>query len=570
VDVGLRQKLIDIAKGQFRGYTDSLVQAVGGKGWNPHEYSLGALAQRHLGKTRDKDTHRLGFGALRDVPPDQWPKGTTEYAIEDAVDTQMIFNIQEEHENLLKDQYRQARAAFGLHLISCWGIRTNAQKIEELRGRTEGEFEEALKVCKEAGFVRPAGTRDTKKARALMVRVMEKSGEPAKKTTAFVKLRRKRDFNDLLTTKDQKNLQDPIFGISVDEEACETSGNDLLLAYSKVSSLRAVVDDHIPALRNGIDWPIQPLFDSLVETGRTSCKGYSREKPTNGYQMHNVRRLPGIRECFTARAGCLYADADYSGLELHTWAQTCLRLLGHSKLAEALNAKVDPHLLLAAQMMNVSYDEARSRYKTGDEKAAEARQFAKIGNFGFQGGMAAKTFRAWARQAYRVHFSQEQADFIRAAWLRAWPEADPYFKWIQAECAQRDVATITQFDSGRVRGLIPFTVAANTFFQGLGADATKAALFAIQRECYVNQGTPLFNCRMVNFVHDEYMLEVPEDLKQANAASNRLVEVMCTEANKWLPDVPVRAEVVLMKHWSKNAKPVHNEDGLLIPWEMAA
>lgn len=572
-DIGLRQKLIDIAKGQFRGYTDAQAAWEKQKGaFKKHEYSLAALAERYLKKIRDKDTHRLGFGELRGIPPEEWPKGATEYAIEDATDTIEIFQMQKVDARAYQDQFRQARAAFGLHLISCWGIRTDEQQITKLEKTAEAEFHRARSLCQENGLVRATGVRDTKKAKARMVQVMEGLQESTKKTDAFIELRRKRDEGDtaLLTARDLKNLEDPLFGISVDEEACETSGDDLLIAYSKVTSLTTVVETHIPALKNGINWPIQPRFETLMETGRTSCKGHDPKGSTYGYQMHNVRRMPGIRECFTARPGKLYADADFSGLELHTWAQTCLWALGESKLAEALNARVDPHLILAAQMMGVTYEEAKARYKAEDEKAVEARQFAKIGNFGFQGGMAAKTFRAWARQAYRVKFTQEQADFIHLSWKLAWPEAGPYFEWIELQCNIGDLATITQFHSERIRGLIPFTVAANTFFQGLGADATKAALFVIQKECYVDESSPLFGCRMVNYLHDSYMIEVPEELKAADAAATRLVKAMCDEAGKWLPDVPPRAEVALMKHWSKKAKSVRNKDGLLIPWEKAA
>jgi DNA polymerase I-like protein with 3'-5' exonuclease and polymerase domains len=267
----------------------------------------------------------------------------------------------------------------------------------------------------------------------------------------------------------------------------------------------------------------------------------------------------------------LYAEADYSGLELHTWAQSCLNALGESELAKALNAGIDPHLVLAASMLDVSYAETLARYKAGDEKVAGtqgARQFAKIGNFGFQGGMSAETFRGWARVQYKVNFSEEQANHIRSSWYQTWPESEPYFRWIKAQCEQGGgYATITQFKSNRVRGLITFTIAANTFFQGLGADATKDVLFALQRECYVEKWSPLYGCRMVNYVHDSYALEVPEDLEAANAAVKRLVEVMIEVATRWLPDVPPRVEATLSKHWSKKAKAVRNEQGLLIPWE---
>lgn len=566
-DISLRQKLIDIAKGKFRGRTDAITGE-----FRSYEYSLAALVKRYLGKERDKVTHRTFFGELRGVHPSAWPKGAAEYALEDARDTYDIFAIQEKEESAyLQDQFRQTRAAWGLHLISCWGIRTDPLQIARFQEVVEKDHKEAVAICLREGLVRDTGTRDTKAARTRILKVMGALGEKAKVTPTYIELRRKRDTGGELTPRNIKDLADPLFGISVDEDACESSCDPVLIAYAKVTSLTTVVDTHIPALKNGINYPIQARFEPLVETGRTSCKGNDKKGPVNGYQLQNVRRLPGIRECFVPREGFIYADADFSGLELHTWAQTCLWGLGESKLADALNQKIDPHLVLASTMMELTYDETKRRYKDGDEKVAGpqgSRQFAKIGNFGFQGGMAAKTFRAWARAQYKTVFAEEQADFIRTSWQRTWPESDAYFRWIKAQCEQGGgYATIEQWMSGRTRGLVTFTVAANSYFQGLGADATKAALFAIAQECYVDQGTALYGCRIVNYVHDSYMLEVPDDLRKADASAKRLVDVMVKEATKWLPDVPPRAEVTLSRKWSKNTRVATNKEGLLIPWE---
>jgi len=563
-DIGLRQKLIDIAHGKFRGYRDAMTGS-----YSKYEYGLAALAERHLQITLDKETHRLHFGELRTVPVSQWPAGAAEYAISDAVMTFKIWQIQEDgFSHLLADQYRQARAALGLHLISCWGIRTNADKIVEFTGTVEGLFEEAVEHCTREGLVRGDGTRDTKKARQHMLDVLEELDAPINRTKSYIPLRRKRDAGEELTKRNLKDLEDPLFGVSCDEEACTGTGDELLISYSRVSSLKTVVQDQIPALWNGTTGPIQPRFDSLVETGRTSCKGYSDEQPTNGYQMHNVRRLPGIRECFTARPGTVYADADYSGLELFTWAQVCLWALGESRLGQALNTGEDAHLILGAELLSCTYEEALARYNEGDEEASEARQFAKIGNFGFMGGMQPPTFRSWARQQFSVKFSEEFSEQIHAAWHTAWPEAQRYFIWIKALCdTGGGYATVNQFLSERTRGLIPFTVVANTFFQGLGADIAKEALFQIQEECYCVPGSALYGSRMVNFVHDEYMLEVPEEIHAANEAADRMVAIMVEVAQKWLPDLNPGAEVALMKHWSKKAKPVRNAEGLLIPWE---
>src|SRR5579885_1270547 len=122
-DIQLRQRLIDIAHGEL----DHPKHRVG-KGC----YSLQALAKRHLGIELDKDTWRLGYGELRDVPGEQWPEGARKYATDDAVSTLRVYEAQEPYTHLLTDQWRQAKHAFWLHLMSCWGFRTDLAKVQVL------------------------------------------------------------------------------------------------------------------------------------------------------------------------------------------------------------------------------------------------------------------------------------------------------------------------------------------------------------------------------------------------------------------------------------------------------
>ena len=56
------------------------------------------------------------------------------------------------------------------------------------------------------------------------------------------------------------------------------------------------------------------------------------------------------------------------------------------------------------------------------------------------------------------------------------------------------------FVGNRLRGLCRYTVAANTYFQGLASDASKAALWAVTYECYNVPSSPLYGCRPVIFL----------------------------------------------------------------------
>lgn len=274
----------------------------------------------------------------------------------------------------------------------------------------------------------------------------------------------------------------------------------------------------------------------------------------------------------------VYASADYDGLELRSMAQACLLLVGESRLAQVLNAGEDPHLHMAASMLGITYEQAKAGKASGDEQEAkridDARQAGKVANFGFPGGLGAEKLVLFARKSYRVLLTVESAKALKRRWLSTFPEFRKYFDAI-AKMVGPDGATFRHFFTGRVRGGAPYTAACNSFFQGLGADATGHALFLIQEACYTPKpcractgagcpscfGTgvsPLYGTRMVNYIHDEFLIETPEE--RGHEVAHELVRVMVEGAAPFLPDVPATAEPKLMRYWSKDAKQVWTPD----------
>lgn len=79
-------------------------------------------------------------------------------------------------------------------------------------------------------------------------------------------------------------------------------------------------------------------------------------------------------------------------------------------------------------------------------------------------------------------------------------------------------------------------------------------------------GSILLGCRIVNFIHDEFILEVPDDAL-AHDRAMALGDGMNTHIRHYLRRVPATAEPLLMRVWSKDAKPIKGPDGRLIPWE---
>ena len=562
-DVQTRQKLIDIGKGQSGGWHN----AATGK-WVEYRYSLADLVLRHLGEDRSHlksgpDVWRLRYKELHDVPLADWPKEATSYAIGDAVDTLAVYQAQEPDIQFLVDQFRQARAHFALHLMSCRGIRTDRKAVASYEARISAELEESQATIEDMGWL-----------------TLRKKKDPSAGLKRSVK-----KVHEYCEEHHPNITRTPTGLPKLDEESVKQTGDPILKAYQHYSSSKTVMQK-VEELWQGVSQPIQARFNPIVATGRSSCR-----KPN----LQARSRKPGDRECFVPRVGWLFANADYDGLELRTNGQVCIWVCGFSKLADALNAGLDPHLMFAADREGLKYDQAMVLYKKEKAEGIDSekvgtfsfqRQMAKMGNFGFTAGLGPAGFvqhtidegltvcglDSHGRKKYVTHGGDticgdcfELASALRNDWFVTWPEMREYFQWVKALLGSAGYASIKHFKSDRYRGLIGYTATANTFSQGLGADATKAALFALSRDCYVGN-TPLQGSFPVNYIHDEFIVEVRDD-ETAHDAAVHMAEIMTLEANKWLPNVPTTAKPLLMRRWSKRAQSLYDASGRLIPWD---
>lgn len=263
----------------------------------------------------------------------------------------------------------------------------------------------------------------------------------------------------------------------------------------------------------------------------------------------------------------LFAAADFSRLELHAYAQVCLALVGHSKLAERLNGGIDPLTSLACRMHGVSYEEGLRLKEAEEPVFGNIRTCAKGCMYGFMGMLGPKSFPHYARKAYGVVVSEDDTRRYKKDWRVEVPESwayEDFVKTLQQDDGQYLVRHVV---SGRLRKTPFLPAACNSFFQGLGADAAGHALFLVSEACYARPESPLFGCRIVNFVHDEIIVEVPED--RAHEALAELERLMVEGANVYLADVPVKVEGKLMSYWSKYAKRIE-KNGRVVPWPQAA
>lgn len=543
-DTGIRQKLADISAGCYRGFerADGKSIKIG--------YSLADLATRALGVTLDKTSHRLSYGPLRGVPLDAWPAGAVDYAAVDAASTLAIYEVQERElpAAWLVDQHRQTRASLWIHIMGCVGLDVDAQALARFRSLVEAERSDIERTLVREGLVAP-------EARLRTGRVV-----PASRQLGAVKTRLASAYQAL--GKEPPTTDSG--AVSTDRTACEDSGDPVLVAYADYSRLGSYLSKDIAALEAAGGKTIHSRFESLLESGRTG---------SSGPNVQNFPRRQGARECIIPPRGRVFATADYAGAELCTLAQSCIDLLGRSRLADALNQGVDPHLLVASRILGKPYDLCLAVKKTDTaiegitpDMVSDARQTGKVANFGLPGGLGAKTLVFYAWQSYRVRLTEEDARRLKSTWLEEYPEMQDYFSMVSNMV--ESAGYVTQLRSGRVRGGLSFTNACNTFFQGLASDMAKEAGWSIFLAQAGRFGVshPLARSMTHNFIHDEFVLSVPDD-DGAHDAAIALADTMLDAAKKWIPDVRIKVEPMLVRRMSKHAKALYDARGRLTPWE---
>lgn len=109
-------------------------------------YALVDLEKKYLNLDRselkdDEDAPRLNYNIYKNVPVAQWDNGFISYAVDDAINTGLVFAAQEKERQAcietmgidpFKTEAAKVRRAFGLRLIECVGSCLDGKKVEEV------------------------------------------------------------------------------------------------------------------------------------------------------------------------------------------------------------------------------------------------------------------------------------------------------------------------------------------------------------------------------------------------------------------------------------------------------
>jgi len=311
-----------------------------------------------------------------------------------------------------------------------------------------------------------------------------------------------------------------------------------VLEWRIYTKLRSTYIEALPTLI-GPDGRLHTTFHQAVAaTGRLSSSDPN-------LQNIPIRSELGrrIRRAFVAgSADTVLVAADYSQIELRILAHVS----GDQHLADAFAREADIHRETAARVL----------HKPPAEVTADERSMAKMVNFGLAYGMSDFGLSS------RAGISRAEAQEFINSYFAAYSGISYYMMAIK-ETAKREgqVATLL----GRKRRIPELEarnpslraagerMAINMPIQGTAADIVKVAMIRLDQRLR-DEG---FRARLLLQVHDELLLEAPQDEVE------RLIPVLRETMEGALPlSVPLTVDVKVGRSW-EGMTPVSRRDALL-------
>jgi DNA polymerase I-like protein with 3'-5' exonuclease and polymerase domains len=581
--------------------------------------SLADLAKHMLGITLDKDTYRLRYGETLGRNWDTLDSGWFSYPATDAAITYRLFCMLSDHARAITKaagvptQYGlltesiQVQAAICLANTQRLGLHIDTGRAQELRTELEQQIQQTITQLER---LEPTlFHRNTRQGYLFDVG-----------SSIQVSMNQQRLSSRLQAIAKQHQLPAP----STKTGKLSTSVNeywkehrlldpfiDAYCSYREQTKLLSFFD----ALKQP---RIHPRYRALIRTGRTSASSPNIQQLPTGSK---------VREAVIPAPGHLFLCIDYSAIELRTLAAVCQARFGFSKLADVIRSGTDPHSYTAAMFAGVALDEFKrlpnAKQLRQQAKAVNfglpaglgAASLVTYARFGYGVTMTieqATEFRTMLTDTIYPELSlylaedpaqllaislQTEAYTVRAMMPKQWQygllkriteghtskaDGTPYTAstlgsmWenlkqlnrnpaLAAAIAQRDTTDSSPLrrllhspvatPTGRIRGQVTFTAARNTPFQGLAADGAKLAMWNLLLAGY----------RVVAFVHDEFVIELPVDADHTQEAK-RINSICCSSMQRVVGDIPVACEYSLADRWYKQATAKWDSAGKLIPW----
>jgi DNA polymerase-1 len=319
---------------------------------------------------------------------------------------------------------------------------------------------------------------------------------------------------------------------STDEEVLQKLAEDyplpkILLEHRGLSKLKSTYTDKLPKMVNPKTGRVHTNYAQAVAiTGRLA---------SNDPNLQNipVRTSEGrrIREAFVAPQGSVIVSADYSQIELRIMAH----ISEDEAMLRAFAAGEDIHRATAAEIFGVPPEEVQS----------EQRRYAKVINFGLIYGMSAFGLAQNLGIERGAASNYIERYFQRFAGVKRYMDETRLLAkergYVETVFGRRLWLPEINSPNGPRRAGAE-RAAINAPMQGTAADLIKLAMIAVQD--WIEKDA--LRTRMVMQVHDELVLEVPQD--ELELVKQKLPELMGGVATL---KVPLVAETGVGSNWEE-------------------
>ena len=301
----------------------------------------------------------------------------------------------------------------------------------------------------------------------------------------------------------------------------------IIMEQRQLEKLRGTYVDALPLLVNPTTGRLHTSFNQAgAVTGRMSSSN------------PNLQNIPirtdlgrEIRRAFIAPPGWNLLSADYSQVELRVLAH----VTGEQGLVDAFLADLDIHAATAARLFDVPLEEV-DRSQRGLAKTINFATIYGVSEFGLSS---------------RTDMTRQEARHFLDQYFVTYPKVRDYIAdTIRQANEQGYVETLLgrrRFFPELQSAKLPYNqrqaverAAINAPIQGTAADIMKIAMLNLHNA--LSQST--FRSRMLLQVHDELVLEVPED---ETAAMIELVSNTMASAYKLI--VPLKVDVEIGPDW---------------------
>lgn len=187
---------------------------------------------------------------------------------------------------------------------------------------------------------------------------------------------------------------------------------------------------------------------------------------------------------------------DYSQVEYRIYAH----YMKSEHLIDLINRDYDVHAATAALLAREPVDDFVKKLHEGDKEAKAQRQRAKTINFALLYGVGA------AHLSQLLQTSVHEANLIKTEYFAAIPEANLFINKVQQLIVQRGWVRNIYGRRRRLSGNECYK-GPNALIQGCAADVVKHRLVKLWDYIQTNN----LQTKLINIVHDEVQLQVPED-----------------------------------------------------------